>query len=182
MNSLAIISDIDDTILVSQVTDRSRLLANTFLKSPHERQAVPGVADFYRRLAQRNPQPQAAAVIYLSASPRQLHANIEAFLDSHGFPRGVLITKKVTNDTSSEPLADQFANKTAKIEDIFTRLPHVSFVLVGDDGERDPEIYDAVQRRYPQRVQAVWIRKVTADPNRATFPGQQDLAEVLAAR
>jgi phosphatidate phosphatase APP1 len=55
----------------------------------------------------------------------------------------------------------------------------VRFVLVGDDGERDPEIYDWVRRRHPQRVEAIWIRRVHPDPRRARFAGQRDLGDVM---
>lgn len=180
-NTLGIISDIDDTILISDVTDKDKLLANTMLKNPMQRGAVPGVADFYRRLAARNPQPAAAPIIYLSASPRQLHGSIQAFLDSNRFPRGVLITKKVTNDRTSEPLLDQLAYKTQKIEDILMRLPHVRFVLVGDDGEKDPEIYHDIGTRHRARVEAIWIRRVDPDPARPRFPAQGDLDKALSA-
>ena len=178
-NTRGIISDIDDTILVSDVTDKDKLLANTLLKNPLQREAVPGVADLYRRLAERNPQPEAAPIIYLSASPRQLHGSIQAFLDFNRFPRGVLITKRITNDRTSEPLLDQVAYKTQKIEDILMRLPHVRFVLIGDDGEHDPEIYHDIGMRHPTRVEAIWIRRVHPDPARPKFSEQGDLAKAL---
>lgn len=178
-NRLGIISDIDDTILISHVTDKSRLLRNVFLVNYAQRQAVPGTADFYVRLTRRNPKPEAAPVFYLSASPRQLHAGIQAFLDRNGFPRGVLITKKVTNDATSDPLLDQVKYKTGRIEQVLAALPHVRFVLVGDDGERDPDIYDDIRRRYPDRVDAIWIRKAARVAPHPTYPGQRDLAEAL---
>jgi phosphatidate phosphatase APP1 len=180
-NKLGLISDVDDTVLVSEVNDKARLLANSLLKNPLQRQAVPGAARTYHQLAARNAAPDAAPIFYLSASPRQLAAAIQAFLDHNGFPRGVLITKRVTNDATSEPLADQMAYKIAKIEEIFARLPHVRFVLAGDDGERDPEIYREIRKRHPQRVEAVWIRRVHPDPKRATYPDQGDLAQLFAA-
>lgn len=180
-NTFGIISDIDDTILVSDVTDKDTLLANTFLKNPLQRDAVPGVAGFYRRLAGRNPRPDAAPIIYLSASPRQFHTSIQTFLDFNDFPPGVLITKKITNDRSSDPLLDQIAYKTAKIEEILARLPRVRFVLVGDDGEKDPEIYHDVYTRFPARVEATWIRRVNPDPARTIFPEQRDLVKAVAA-
>jgi phosphatidate phosphatase APP1 len=179
-NTLGILSDVDDTIQVSEVTDKSRLLANTLLRNSMQRQAVAGVADYYRRQLATNPQPAAAAMIYLSASPRQLSGAIEQFLEHHRFPPGVLITKKVTNDADHEPLTDQAAYKTARIEAVFARLPHVRFVLVGDDGERDPEIYDAIRARHPQRVSAILIRRVHPDPRRQRFPGQLCIDQVLA--
>jgi phosphatidate phosphatase APP1 len=125
--------------------------------------------------------PAAAPLFYLSASPRQISASIQSFLDHQAFPRGVLITKRVTNDSSGEPIADQVAYKTARIEDILARLPNVRFVLIGDDGERDPEIYQQIRARHPQRVEAVWIRRVHPDPARAVFPDQGNLADLLAA-
>lgn len=178
-NRLGIISDIDDTILISHVTDKSRLLRNVFLVNYAQRQAVPGTADFYTRLARRNPKPEAAPVFYLSASPRQLQGGIQTFLDRNGFPRGVLITKKVTNDATSDPLLDQAKYKIGRIEQLLAALPHVRFVLVGDDGERDPDIYDDIRRRYPDRIDAIWIRRAARVAPHPTYPGQRDLAEAL---
>ncbi len=180
-DTLGILSDVDDTIQVSEVTDTSQLLVNTLLKNATQREAVAGMADYYHRQLASNPQPAAAAMIYLSASPRQLSGAIEQFLENNQFPPGVLITKKVTNDADSEPLTDQVAYKTARIEAVFARLPHVRFVLVGDDGERDPEIYDAIRARHPQRVSAILIRRVHPDPHRQRFAGQVDIDQALAA-
>jgi phosphatidate phosphatase APP1 len=155
------------------------MLANTFLHNSTQRQVVPGIVPFYRQLMAANPQPEFAPIIYLSASPRQLHNAINAFLRYNGFPPGVLITKRVTDDSTSEPLTDQVAYKTAKIETILTQLPAVRFTLVGDDGERDPEIYADIQKRFPDRVAAIWIRKVNPDPNRVRIVGQGVLNDML---
>jgi phosphatidate phosphatase APP1 len=181
-NRLGMISDLDDTILVSEVTSKPRLLANSFLKNPTQRQVVPGMAALYARTLAANPQPESAPLFYLSASPRQLHEAIDEFLASNGFPPGVLITKRVTDDASSDPLFDQFAYKTRQIEAILERLPWVRFILVGDDGERDPEIYDWVRRRHPERVAEIWIRRVRGDGGAPLPPGQKALATVLAGQ
>jgi phosphatidate phosphatase APP1 len=178
-NRLGIISDLDDTLLISEVNDKSDLLGNTFLKNPLQRTAVPGAAQFLARSLAGNPRPDTAAMIYLSASPRQLSVPIETFLAHNGFPRGVLITKKVTNDATSDPIADQVAYKTAKLESIFARLPRVSFILLGDDGEKDPEIFHALRTRHPERVRAVYIRRVHPDPGRARFDAQEDIGPAL---
>jgi phosphatidate phosphatase APP1 len=178
-NRRGLISDLDDTIVVTQVNSKARMLGNTFLKSPAQRAAVGGMAHLYARVMAANPQPDAAPLIYLSASPRQLHDPIAQFLALNAFPKGVLITKRVTDDRTSDPLIDQFAYKTRKIEEILARWPQVRFVLVGDDGERDPEIYDWVRSRHPDRVEAIWIRHVNPDAQRPRIAGQRDLAEVL---
>lgn len=180
-NVHGLLSDFDDTIIVTEVNSKRRMLANTLLRNPLQRQPVPGTAALYHELAARNPVPDAAPVFYLSASPRQLHFAIETFLGHNGFPPGVLITKRVTNDDTSEPLFDQIAYKTSKIEEILARLPLVRFTLIGDDGESDPEVYEEIRRRYPDRIEAIWIRRVNPNPKRVEFPGQRDLQELLSA-
>lgn len=175
INTVGVISDIDDTVLVSDVPDKTRLLEKTFLQNYTQRQTYPGTADFYRRMLAKNPQPQAAPLFYVSASPRQLTDNIAAFLGHNHYPRGVLITKLISGE-GRDPLLDQQQYKLAKIEAIFAALPWVKFVLIGDDGERDPEIYRALQEKYPQRVAAIYIRKIHPDRQRKAYPGQLDLA------
>jgi len=178
-NPLGIISDMDDTLLVSDVNHKAQLLANTFLKNAQQRIAVAGAADALRRLLASNPAPTSAAIVYLTASPKQLYANIEEFLDVQSFPRGVLIAKRVTDDKTTEPLFDQYAYKTAKIEDIFRRIPQTKFILLGDDGEKDPETYRDIAAKFPARVAVVYIRKVNPDTTRPKYPDQHDMAELL---
>ena len=108
-NRLGLISDIDDTILISEVTQKRRLLANTFLKNAKQRQAVPGMASLYTRLMAQNAEPASAPLFYLSASPRQLQDAISEFLGHNAFPPGVLLTKRVSNDFSGDPLLDQLS-------------------------------------------------------------------------
>lgn len=180
-NRLGLISDLDDTLLISEVTRKHRLLGNTFLKNPAQRQVVPGTAALLARVAAANPQPEAAPLFYLSASPRQLQDGIADFLERNAFPAGVLLTKQIREDGGGDPLLDQFTYKTRKIEGILARLPGVRFLLLGDDGEKDPEIYAWIQKLYPERVAGIWIRRVSPPPRQPLPPGQRDLAEVLAA-
>jgi phosphatidate phosphatase APP1 len=175
-----VISDVDDTVLVTNVNSKRRMLANTLLYNSMQRKVVPGIVEFYRSLASANPEADRTPIVFLSASPRQLHTSIEAYLDHNDFPRGVLITKRVTDDRTSEPLTDQVRYKTAKIESILATLPHVRFTLVGDDGEYDPEIYADIQTRFPDRIASVWIRRVNPDPARARISGQGVLDEEIA--
>jgi phosphatidate phosphatase APP1 len=179
-NVHGLISDLDDTILVTEVTSTRRMLANTLLRNPLQREAVPGSAALYRELAAKNADAAAAPVFYLSASPRQLHFSIETFLAYNGFPRGVLITKRVTNDETSEALFDQAPYKKARIEEILARVPHARFTLIGDDGEHDPEIYEEIRDAHAERIEAIWIRRVHTDPERPKLAGQGDLAVLLA--
>jgi len=181
-NRLGIVSDIDDTVLVTEVGDRYRMLGNTFFRNPLQRDAVEGMASLYERILASNPRPDAAPLFYLSSSPRELNGYLGAFLEWNGFPRGVLITRRLTLDRIGYERLDSVAYKTARLVDILERLPDVTFVLVGDDGENDPRIYEGVRERYPDRIAAIWIRR--ANPlGPALLPaGQVELGAVLDGR
>jgi phosphatidate phosphatase APP1 len=177
-NRHGVISDVDDTIMITEVTRFSSMLQNTFLKNPLQRLIVPGMPALFRALAARNPESATAPLFYLSASPRQLHMPLQAVLDHHGFPPGVLITKRVTNDATREPLLDQMKYKLKRLEEILMRVPHATFTLLGDDGEHDPEIFDAISARYPERIDGIWIRNVRIGSH-GRLQGQRELQELL---
>ncbi len=152
---LSVISDIDDTIKVTRVSDRRELLANSFLR---EFQAVPGMAEAYRRWARAG-----AAFHYVTASPWQLYEPLARFLEEGGFPAGSFHMKAFRWKEASfiRLFASPQESKPAAIEPILAAFPRRRFVLVGDSGERDPEIYGALARKYPDRVAAVFIRAVS---------------------
>jgi phosphatidate phosphatase APP1 len=176
-NTRGIISDIDDTVLITEVGSKHRMLINTLLHNPLQRRVVEGVAQLYHKLSAANPVPEATPLFYLSATPRQLHLSLQAILEHNRFPRGVLITKRVTNDATSEPLRDQFAYKTRKIVQILERLPHVNFTLIGDNVERDPDIFESLRSLYPARIIDIWIRRV--DKQAALLATHKDLDVLL---
>jgi phosphatidate phosphatase APP1 len=180
-NVHGVISDFDDTLMITEVNRRWRMLANTFFRNPLQRTVVPGMPSLFRTLAARNEVPAAAPMFFLSASPRQLHMPLQAVLDHNGFPPGVLITKRVTNDSTREPILDQMRYKLTRIEEILARTPGVRFTLIGDDGEHDPEIFHEVRERHPARIQDVWIRRVHPDPQRSRLAKQGDVSEFIAS-
>jgi phosphatidate phosphatase APP1 len=180
VNRIGLISDIDDTILISEVNRKRRLLINSLALPPEARTAVPGAAALYAAWAQRNPHPAATPVFYVSASPRQLTDSVRRFLAREGFPRGVLLLKEISSG-SDHPLLDQQAYKVQRISDILQAFPGMQFALLGDDGERDPESYALLRERFPSQIAGVWIRRVHPDPQRTLASGQCDLAELLQA-
>jgi len=152
---LSIISDIDDTIKISQVRDRKALVANTFLR-PF--QPVPGMAEIYRTLGSAD-----AVFHYLSASPWQLYEPLADFLRGEGFPAGTFHLKhfRLTDSTVFDVLGSQEDYKTEVIEELLAAFPGRRFVLVGDTGEQDPEIYGRAARKHPVQVVGVFLRNVT---------------------
>lgn len=158
-SGISVISDIDDTIKSTQVRDRKVLLRRTFLE-PFK--PVPGMAEVYRAWADKS----GAQFHYVSASPWQLFLPLSEFLSSNAFPTGAFYLKKFR--WKDESFAGLFGSperyKPAVIEPLLKQFPGRRFVLVGDAGERDPEIYANLARRYPQQVARILIRNVTDEP------------------
>jgi hypothetical protein len=154
-DGLSVVSDIDDTIKVTNVRDRKELLANTFLR---RFEAVPGMAQTYRLLADGK-----ATFHYVSGSPWQLYPALADFTGDAGFPAGTFHLKAVRFADSSvlNLVGSQEEFKTREIEALFKAFPRRRFVLVGDSGEQDPEIYGSLARKHGEQVRAVWIRNVT---------------------
>jgi S1-C subfamily serine protease len=148
-------------------------------RQPEQRSAVPGMAALYRKIAERNPAPGATPIFFVSSSPRQLTDNLRRFLQLNGFPRGVLQLKEISTERG-DSLLDSATYKRKHIETIFAAFPGVKFLLIGDDGEGDPEIFAEVAAKHPERVEGIWIRRVNADTTRTKPPGQRDLAELLS--
>ena len=153
----SIISDIDDTVKVSEVSDRRALLCNTFLR---EFEAVPGMAKVYQQWA-----ADGASFHYISASPWQLYEPLARFLRESGFPRGSYHLKSFRwKDTSFFNLFDSPEKmKSEVIEAMLKPFPRRTFALVGDTGEKDPEIYGDLARKYPQQIRRIFIRNVTGE-------------------
>ncbi|HOY70716.1 MAG TPA: DUF2183 domain-containing protein [Methylotenera sp.] len=170
-----VITDLDDTILVSEVTKKLRLLTNTFLKNPLQREAVVGAAQVYHHLTAQQPH---TPIFYLSATPRQLFHFVQGFLQHYDFPAGLIITRRLTRDEAGDSLHVK-TYKIEKITAIFNALPHVKFTLIGDDGEHDPDIYHEIQSRFPLQVEGVWIRRIVH--TKLKYPQQQDFETLLTS-
>lgn len=154
---LSVVSDIDDTIKLSNVLDKEELLANTFLR---DFQAIPGMAELYTQW-----EASGAAFHYVTGSPWQLYPTLSDFLATNGFPRGSFTMRNFRLKDSSflDFLSSAEEFKVATLTALLQRYPKRHFILVGDSGEKDPEVYGAVARRFPEQVTAIYIRNVTAE-------------------
>ena len=155
---LSVISDIDDTIKVSEVAHRRQLLHNTFLR-PF--MPVPGMADLYRHWASCG-----AAFHYVSSSPWQLYEPLAQLLQAADFPIGSFHLRSIRfrDPTVLRLFASRKRNKYRVIRTIFRIFPERRFVLVGDSGEKDPEIYGAIARKFPRQIERILIRRVEGRP------------------
>eukprot|EP00929_Paragymnodinium_shiwhaense_P066129 TRINITY_DN3314_c0_g1_i1.p1 TRINITY_DN3314_c0_g1~~TRINITY_DN3314_c0_g1_i1.p1 ORF type:complete len:723 (+),score=208.28 TRINITY_DN3314_c0_g1_i1:71-2239(+) len=144
---LSVISDIDDTVKVTEVfRGKQALLRNTFLR---QFRAVEGMAEVYNAWEKEHD----ARFHYVSKSPPEFHDTLKEFLEVEGFPNASLHLCALW-----DPDREDF--KRRRIESILADFPKRKFVLVGDSGERDPTIYADIARRHPKRIVKVIIREV----------------------
>ena len=160
-STLGIVSDIDDTVLQTHVTERLRMLWVTFSRNAHTRLPFPGTTDLYRALVAGPTGTALNPVFYVSKSPWNLYDFLVQFLDKHGLPRGPLLLRD--HGVTAEAPMDF---KSACIDEVFGTYPGLPFVLIGDSGERDPDIYVETAARHRGRVLAIYIRDVGSSPAR----------------
>jgi phosphatidate phosphatase APP1 len=151
---LSIISDIDDTLKHTHVGCRRSLLANTFLR---EFETIEGMAPLYRDWAARG-----AAFHYVSSSPWQLYGNLAEHLQAEGFPAGSFHLRwfRLRDHLLRRILLLRRSGKITVIQAILKLFPQRRFVLIGDSGEKDPEIYGALARKYRGQVAKILIREM----------------------
>jgi hypothetical protein len=154
---MSVISDIDDTVKDSVVLDKKRLFESTFYK-PFK--AVPGMADLLKRLAGRE-----SVVHYVSSSPWHLYQPLRAWLAADAFPVSSLHLKhiRLKDSTILDITKSPEETKPPIIADLLKRYPQRQFILVGDSGEKDPEVYGAMARQALDQVVRILIRRAPGD-------------------
>jgi len=145
---VSVISDIDDTVKVSEVfLGVKQLLRNIFFK---KWRAAEGMPQLYRSWA----RDHGASFHFVSKSPPEFREPLQEFLNEEQFPAGSIHLCPIISSERS-------TFKERQIESIMEEFPKRRFVLVGDSGERDAEIYAAIMRRHPARVMKIFIRQVS---------------------
>lgn len=152
-----IVSDIDDTCLVTSLPRPMIAAWNSFVLVETARRAVPGMAALYRALRAREPD---APVMYLSTGAWNNEPILRRFLRRHGFPAGPMLL------TDWGPTQDSWfrsgqAHKRSALRRLASEFPQVSWLLVGDDGQNDPKIYEEFTLEQPDHVAGIAIRKLT---------------------
>jgi phosphatidate phosphatase APP1 len=153
----AVISDIDDTVVVTNATSLVGM-ARSVLRNAASRLPFEGVADLYRAL-HRDANP----IFYVSSGPWNMYELLHDFMDLNGIPHGPMFLQDWGIDESTLIIASHETHKVKQIDTILEYYPDLKFVLIGDSGQHDPEIYLQVIRANPGRVLAAFIRDVTPD-------------------
>jgi phosphatidate phosphatase APP1 len=176
---LSIISDIDDTVKDSGVLDKRRLWDATFFQ-PFK--AVAGMPALVTRLAGKT-----GVVHYVSSTPWHLYAPLREWLEEEKYPVSSLHLKQIR--LKDMTIFDIFKSpetlKPPVIAGLVQRWPRRRFVLIGDSGEKDPEVYGAIAWQFPNQIARILIRRAPGDtsgPSRfdAAFSGiSRDLWQVF---
>lgn len=159
--SFGVISDIDDTILHTGLTSvlKWRVIINTFLTSAGKRLPLDGAPEFYNHLHRGKTGMDKNPIFYVSHSPWNLYRYLEYFLKKNNFPKGPIILRSfpkpfVGKDKGGKP------QKHKEIINILKTYPKLQFILIGDSGEHDPDIYMEVAESYPNRILAIYLQSV----------------------
>jgi phosphatidate phosphatase APP1 len=161
--SFGIVTDIDDTIQKSYVTDKMKALKTLLFKNYQTQEEVTGTSELYQALDKRNDGKVDGDVYYVSGSPNQISSRIEGFLKFNRFPEGSLDLKRIGFAAGEDSPTKQIEYKVGKIRNLFNTYPEKKFILFGDSGEKDPEVYRQIAREFPGRVIATYINNVTGD-------------------
>jgi phosphatidate phosphatase APP1 len=160
-----VISDIDDTVIQTDVARLLAMVADVAFGSAHTRAPFPGVAAFFRAL-HAGTGTALSPVFYVSNGPWNLYDVFEHFLELRGIPPGPVELRDWGPPWREIRRVGRYEHKLESIRRIFRTLPSLPFILIGDSGEDDPEIYRDLVHEYPARVPAVYIRDVSRRPLR----------------
>jgi phosphatidate phosphatase APP1 len=153
-----VISDFDDTLAVTQVVKPAKLMESALLKDSDTQAVVPGMSAFYGCLK----TPGTPSFALVSGSPVQFVPRIATFLTRNAFPSFGMYLRDLGPGTLSN-------YKQPAIRKLMNQFPQ-PVVLVGDSGEKDPEVYQQIREEFPGRVKAIYIRDAgrTEDKERFT--------------
>ncbi|MEJ7746503.1 MAG: phosphatase domain-containing protein [Luteimonas sp.] len=162
-----VISDIDDTVLQSSITDWKTAAQLTFLHNARTRKPLQGVAKLYQALqsgadgAGRNP------IFYVSSSPWNLYDLLEDFLELNAIPHGPIFLRDLGLEEGKFIKTPGHGHKLERARELIQRLPHLRWVLIGDSGQADAELYAEAAREFGDRILAIYIRDVDLDTDSA---------------
>ncbi len=159
------VSDIDDTVMVTALPRPLLAAWHTFVVNEHARATTPGMPVLYERLTSQHP---GAPVIYLSTGAWNVAPTLTRFLSRNLYPRGALLL------TDWGPTRDRWfrsgrEHKRSSLERLAEEFPDIRWLLVGDDGQHDEAIYGAFVAEHAEKVVAVCIRQLS--PGEAVLAG-----------
>lgn len=154
---IGLISDIDDTVLVTWLPRALVAAWNSWVRHTDQRKPVKGMGAFYRELLRDHPD---APVFYLSTGAWNTYETLTTFLEKHDLPKGPLLLTD-WGPTPTGLFRSGQEHKKVQLRNLFIEYPEVQWILVGDDGQHDPLIYGEAAFEHPDRIAGVAIRQLT---------------------
>ena len=162
-----VISDIDDTIMKTGVANKLIMLWRLFVQDAASREAFPGVGGLYRALYSGSSGRESNPMLYVSRAPWGIYEMIEEFFVRHDIPVGPVLFLREWGISWTSPLPRKAEDhKQELIRNMLALYSDLPFVLIGDSGQHDPEVYHDIVAENPGRVLAVYIRNVSRKPER----------------
>ncbi|WP_170234403.1 App1 family protein [Bizionia saleffrena] len=159
--NFGVASDIDDTILHTGVVSflKWRLIINSIFKSALARIPLEGAPEFYHLLHRGISGDEANPIFYVSHSPWNLYRYLKLFLKQNDFPKGPILLRNFDSLFKKKTI-DEKPQKQKEIVNLLETYPNLPFILIGDSGEHDPDIYIEIAELYPDRIKAIYLRSV----------------------
>jgi phosphatidate phosphatase APP1 len=166
-----IVSDIDDTVLVSHSTNTFRKLRLMLFKNALTRVPFKGVANFYCALERGAKKDAFNPIFYVSSSEWNLYDLLENFFDHNRIPKGVFMLRKLEHSIYKFWKSGQGSHehKYDKIKFLLQLFDKQNFILIGDSGQKDPGIYTRLAQDFPGRIESIYIRKIGSGTYRQTI-------------
>ncbi|CCH57033.1 Protein of unknown function DUF2183 [Fibrisoma limi BUZ 3] len=165
-SQFGVISDIDDTVLVTEATSLLQTARLTFLGNAYTRLPFAGVAAFYRALQSGPVTTLFNPIYFVSSSPWNLYDLLVDFFRIQGIPKGPILLRDLGLSKTQFFKSSHHDHKLGMIRKVMDVNPQLPFVLIGDSGQQDPEIYSQVLRDNPGRILAIYIRNVSMEDRR----------------
>ena len=163
-----VISDIDDTVVRTGIGNTLVMLWRLFVEDARSRLAFPGVAALYQALHRGVSWNESNPLLYVSRAPWGTYEVLEEFFHLHGIPVGPILFLREWGISWRSPLPRTAKDhKQELIGNMLALYDDLPFVLIGDSGQQDPEIYRHIVEEHPGRVIAVFIRDVSRNSRRA---------------
>lgn len=170
-----VISDIDDTIIRTSADNLLKHIATVMLNNAHSRDPFPGMGALLRALTYEEGEPT-QPLFFLSSSPWNLHSLFTEMFHIHGIPRGTFFLKDFGVDRDKFIKSGHSDHKLSHLKQLLEHYPELKFVLMGDSGQHDADIYAELARANPERLLAIYIRNVSKTPREGKV---QALAEAV---
>lgn len=154
-----VVSDIDDTILESDVKNKFKLIVKAVINNAFSKKMISGTSRFYNRLS-KGKNGKDNPIFYVSRSPAEMYDILEDFFELNNFPKGPVLLRNLNKDAEYKKLPKVKGQKYQIIKKIFDDIPFMPFILIGDSTEMDAMIYLQIAEDYPESVKYIFIRLV----------------------